>query len=108
MKDNNKNNYFELVMGYFIGILFILIFFGTSIVPKSHPNIQINIGDIVRNSHIYIFNKHIHHWLIGICVLLLVFCIEQYYSSKYFSIIKGFTSVIIVHGLLYGDRFDLS
>ena len=82
MKDNNKNNYFELVMGYFIGILFILIFFGTSIVPKSHPNIQINIGDIVRNSHIYIFNKHIHHWLIGICVLLLVFCIEQYYSSK--------------------------
>ena len=106
MKHNN--NYVELMIGCFIGIIFVLYFFGTSIIPKSIPNIQINIGNVVRNSHIYLFNKHIHHWLIGACVLLLVFCIEQYYSSGYLTVIKGVTSVIILHGLLYSDRFDLS
>jgi len=96
-----NTTYLEYTMGLFIGLAFVLFFFGLKIEAKSIPNIKINIGTIVKNSHIFLFNKHIHHWFINLCILLLVLLIEPYYSSQYWNIIKGFALVLILHGLLY-------
>ena len=105
---NINYKYILLLIGIIIGILFVLIFFGIKIEPKSIPKIKINIGNFVKNSHIYLFNKHLHHWFINLCILVLVFIIEKYYPSKYFNLIKGFNLVLIVHGLLYDDCFDFA
>ena len=106
MKYNSCINLFFL--GICIGIIFILLFFGTSIVEKSEPKIIINIGNIIRNSSIYLFNIHIHHWIIGTVLLLGIILMEQYYSAKSFSVLKGIAIVLIIHGLMYKDRFDFS
>ena len=51
---------------------------------------------------------HIHHWIIGTVLLLGVIIMEQYYSAKSFSVLKGIAIVLIIHGLMYKDRFDFS
>ena len=104
----NYYNYLELLSGIIVGIIFTIIFFGLEIKCKSTPKIKINIGKFVRDSHIYLFNKHMHHWLVNLIILLLILIVERYYPSKYFKIIMGFNLVLIFHGLLYDDCFDFS
>ena len=58
--------FLDLLMGILLGVIFILIFFGCKIRCKTTPNIKINMGNFIRNTHIYIFDKHIHHWMIYI------------------------------------------
>ena len=98
----------ELLIGALCGIIFTVLFFGLNIKSKSFPKLKINVGNFIRNSHIYLFGKHIHHWLINLVVLLIVFVLNMYYPSKYFYLIIGFNIVLIAHGLLYDDRFDFS
>ena len=94
--------------GLVIGIIFILYFFGLKIQTKSTPKIKINIGNFVRDSHIYLFGKHMHHWFVNLIVLIIVLILDRYYPCKYFKIIMGFNLVLIFHGLLYSDCFDFS
>ena len=102
----NNLEVFYLFIGLIIGIIFILVFFGTNIEAKSTPNICINIGNIVRNSHIYLFNYHIHHWFLNFIMLIIVQLIQNYRHIRYLDLIKGFNIVFIFHGLLYSDCFN--
>jgi hypothetical protein len=98
----------ELCVGIFFGVIFIMIFFGAKIETKSTPKIKINIGNFVRDSHIFLFNKHVHHWFLNLIILFIVLILDSYYHSKYFNLIIGFNLVLIFHGLLYKDCFDFS
>ena len=108
--DNSKylSKFLMLLGGIIIGVIFIVIFFGTKIEAKSIPNIKINIGNIVKDSHIYIFNKHLHHWFINTIILILIIILEFYYENKILTIVKGYNIILIIHGLLYTDRFDFT
>ena len=103
---NNDN--LRLLIGALLGFLYILLFFGLKIEPKTEPKIKINIGNFIQNSHITLFNKHIHHWLINLVILIVVLMIELIYSNKYFNFIKGFNIILILHGLTYDDALDFS
>ena len=98
----------ELCIGIICGVIFIIIFFGAKIESKSTPKIEINIGNFVRDSHIYLFDKHVHHWFLNLIILFIVILFDSYYPSKYFNLIIGFNIVLIFHGLLYTDCFDFS
>jgi hypothetical protein len=97
-----KTNYF--IFGNLVGIIFILIFFGVDIKPKSKPRIKINIPPFVRDSHIIVGNKHLHHWFISLILFSIVFYLNNNY--KLFYILEGFFFSLILQGLLYQDRFD--
>ena len=105
---NNYNINLELLIGIIGGIIFTIIFFGLQIKTKSAPKIKINIGSLVKDSHIYLFGKHMHHWFINLIVLIIVLILNRNYPSKYFKMIMGFNLVLIFHGLLYEDCFDFS
>ena len=94
--------------GLVLGIIFVIVFFGLKIKCKSTPRIKINLGNFVKDSHIYILGKHMHHWFINLIILGIVVILERFYPSKYFDIVKGFNLVLIFHGLLYKDCFDFS
>ena len=55
-------NYLFYFRGYFRSFICIH-FIGTDIKEKSKPRIKINIPPIVKDSHIILFNKHLHHGL---------------------------------------------
>ena len=106
--DNYLIKYSTLLIGIIIGIIFILTFFGSEINVNSNPKIKINLGSIIKDSHVYLFNKHIHHWFINLLILILIMVVEKYYNHPILTTIKGFNMVLIVHGLMYSDRFDFS
>lgn len=99
--------FLDLLIGILLGVIFILIFFGCKIRCKTTPNIKINVGNFIRNTHIYLFDKHIHHWMINLFLIIFIIFIEQFYTNKYFDIIKGFSLVLVIHGLMYEDCFDM-
>jgi hypothetical protein len=95
------------ILGLIMGIIVLYIFFGTEIKCGATPKILINIPPIIINSRIYIGNFHLHHWLIG--VLLLLICLSLHILKFRYDIIYllyGFTNILILHGLLYQDCFD--
>ena len=102
----NKLNLVYLFIGIIIGLIFIFVFFGTKIKSKSMPKIKVNIGNFVRNSHIYLFNYHIHHWFLNFIILIIIQLIQNYKNIVYFDIVKGFNIALIFHGLLYSDCFN--
>tara|TARA_B110000483_G_scaffold237425_1_gene312166 strand:+ start:58 stop:363 length:306 start_codon:yes stop_codon:yes gene_type:complete len=85
-------------IGIFIGLLHIYLFFGFKIIAKSNTNYHIN----------YII--HWHHWLI--CLIILIFLIIITKNQKFKKLKKykyylfGYLIIMIIHGLLYNDRFD--
>jgi hypothetical protein len=97
-----KTSYF--ICGIIIGIIFIVVFFGFEINPKSKPRIKINIPPFVQDSHIIVCNKHIHHWLVSSILLSVVFYLNN--NNRVCYILEGFFAIIILHGLLYNDWFD--
>lgn len=100
------NKIYNFSLGIFIGLFFISIFFGYKIEEKIKPKININLGPFVKDSCIIIFNKHIHHWLISLLILFVLY-IQKSRNSLYY-ILNGYFIVLICHGLLYDDRFDFS
>ena len=102
------NKFLLFCNGLIIGIIFILVCFGLEIQTKSTPKIKINIGSLVKDSHIYLFGKHMHHWFINLIVLIIVLILDRYFPNKYLKIVMGFNLALIFHGLLYEDCFDFS
>lgn len=88
----------KFIVGTLIGFLHIYIFFGFKIIPKSNMNYHIN------------FIIHWHHWLICLivlCFLIIITRIKKYKTlKKYKYYLSGYLVTMIIHGLLYDDRFD--
>lgn len=88
----------KFIIGIFIALLHIYIFFGFKIIPKSNMNYHIN------------FIIHWHHWLICLivlCFLIIITRIKKYKKlKKYKYYLSGYLITMIIHGLLYNDRFD--
>ena len=101
MYDLLNNEYF--VFGFCFGILYCFTFFSPF---KKYPRIQyskmlLKKPEIkLKNSSIFICNKHIHHWLLFLVLLLL----SIPYKKK-FNTLKGFSLIMILQGLSYRDRF---
>lgn len=93
----------KFVVGTLIGLLHIYIFFGFKIIPRSNINYHIN------------FIIHWHHWLICLivlCFLIFITKIKKYKKykklKKYKYYLTGYLITMIIHGLLYNDRFDFT
>ena len=88
----------KLLVGILLALLHIYIFFGFKIIPKSNINYHIN------------FIIHWHHWLICLivlCFLLIITKIKKFKKlKKYKYYLSGYLITMIIHGLLYEDRFD--
>tara|TARA_Y100000389_G_scaffold8449_1_gene8027 strand:- start:561 stop:872 length:312 start_codon:yes stop_codon:yes gene_type:complete len=91
----------KTIVGIIIGLLHIYLFFGFKIISKSNINYHIN------------FIIHWHHWLICLivfCFLLIITKIKKYKKlkklKKYKYYLSGYLITMIIHGLLYEDRFD--
>lgn len=88
----------KFIIGILIGFLHIYIFFGFKIISKSNINYHIN------------FIIHWHHWLIcliAFCFLVIITRIKKIKKfKKYKYYLSGYLIIIIIHGLLYPDRFD--
>lgn len=88
----------KTIVGIIIGLLHIYLFFGFKIISKSNINYNIN------------FIIHWHHWLICLivfCFLLIITKIEKFKKlKKYKHYLSGYLITMIIHGLLYEDRFD--
>jgi hypothetical protein len=88
----------KFIIGIIIGLLHIYIYFGFKIIVKSNLNYHIN------------FLIHWHHWLIFLiifCFLIIITRIEKFKKiKKYKYYLSGYLIIMIIHGLLYEDRFD--
>lgn len=95
-----------IILGKIIGILFVLMVFGSEFVARKVPKINIDIPLIgMKESRIIIGDKHIHHWLIFIVILLLSM-IDMGVDKRIIEVIRGFSITMVGHGLMYADRFD--
>lgn len=97
-----------IIWGVILGIIFILITFGLEFKVKKKPKIRMNIPKIsieMKDSVVIINDYHIHHWLI-FTILLLFIELEIGIEKKIKDMIKGFSVTMILHGLMYADRFD--
>jgi len=90
----------KLLVGILLALLHIYIFFGFKIVPKSNINYHIN------------FIIHWHHWLISLILLIILIIITKIKDLKklkrYKYYIVGYLITMIIHGLLYNDRFNFT
>ena len=106
-RDKKKANlyYMTRLPGVILGLIYITIaFWGKSEGDK--PNIQITIGNFIRNGHFYLFNRHIHHWMIFMIVAITISILNlNKFFSIYLDYLMGFSVVMILHGLSYFDRF---
>ena len=91
------------IIGILLALLYIKINFGNS--EGTNPKIfKPNIGLFIRNGHVYICNKHIHHWIIYSILLLIFNLINKYIISlSYLNLYNGFFITMIIHGLSYSD-----
>lgn len=95
-----------IILGLIIGVIFVLSVFGKSFIAKQEPKIKIDIPLIgMKESRIIIGNKHIHHWII-FTVILLLSMINMGVDKRIVEVIRGFSVIMVVHGLMYADRFD--
>tara|TARA_Y100000741_G_C18226181_1_gene547920 strand:+ start:671 stop:976 length:306 start_codon:yes stop_codon:yes gene_type:complete len=95
-----------IILGAIVGIIFVLLVFGNEFIAKKEPKIKIDIPLIgMKESRIIIGNKHIHHWLI-FTVILLLSLIDMGVDKRMVEVLRGFCVTMIVHGLIYADRFD--
>jgi len=89
---SNKNTIKKFIYGVIIGIIYIYFFFGFKIVEKSNINYHLN------------FIIHWHHWLISLIIIIIIYLYFE--INKYTYIIYGFLYTLLIHGLMYKDRFD--
>lgn len=95
------------VLGLISSLIILYIFFGSEIKCGSEPKIILNIPPFIKNSKIYIGKFHLHHWLLGI-ILIIICCILKLlkYNSGFLYFINGFSIMLVIHGLFYQDCFD--
>ena len=92
-------------MYYFIsGILGAIIFIRLFICNNEGepPKCKIDC-DFFINGSFYIGSRHIHHWLIFLILLAILF--PCFYPSNFISLLGGFSLLMILHGLSYNDCF---
>jgi hypothetical protein len=99
---------FYFLFGAFLSCISILLFFGTNLIPNQIPKIKINIKPFIQDSRIILFNRHIHHWMFFLGVFFTSSFLFLFYKLQILNVIKGFSFILILHGLGYKDRFDLS
>ena len=58
----------------------------------------------IKNGSFHYKNYHIHHWIIGILILLVLTLFNE---SCLKSILQGSASAIFIDGLLFEDRFNI-
>lgn len=108
MKDEVLFIYQYRLFGVLIGIIYIINFFGYRFICKTCPKIKVNIPFLgIKNSKLVLFGKHIHHWLffsVILCMTLFIRLKNQYIIY----LIQGLAVALIIHGLIYEDRFDFS
>ena len=99
-----------IIWGVILGLIFILLTFELNFDVKKKPKIRINIPKItieMKDSVVMVNNYHIHHWLIFSWILLMIDVgIESQDVLK--DVIKGFSVIMVIHGLMYVDRFDFN
>lgn len=101
----NKYNF----LGFIIGLIFVKLIFNNK---EGEPHkLPLNIGSFIKNGSIYIMDKHIHHWLIAL--IILVFTIpyqikfkSNLYKIKSISVLNGFLVLFGIHGLSYKDYLE--
>lgn len=101
------NNYFLLT--FLITIIFYIIVFEChecSCVPLL-CNYSYNYNDTlyIKNGSLFIKNIHIHHWMIGVIVLAILYFNS---NSIYKSMLYGIATAAIIDGLCFADRFNLT
>ena len=95
------------ISGLLFGVFILYIFFGTEIKCGSDPKILINIPPLIINSKIYIGDVHLHHWALGLIIILFCFLLKSLFFNHYlFYFFYGFSIILIIHGLFYQDCFD--
>ena len=96
------------VIGCMISVLWILFFFGPFHKSKENPRVKINIKPFIKDSHLIVFDKHIHHWLIYTLVLVAAAALNKYKPLNVLKVLQGFCFLMVLHGLSYKDRFYFS
>ena len=96
------------LFGAMLSTIWILYFFGPFHKTKAKPKIKVNIRPFIKDSHLILFNKHIHHWLIFFVLFIVITILDNYKPMKVYKILQGYSFVMVVHGLSYKDRFDFS
>jgi len=91
------------IIGAFFGLIIIILFFGNK--PGEPHKLSFNFRSLIKNGSIYLFNKHIHHWLISLIILLITIPIQYKTNNFYISLLNGFLFIFMIHGLSYSDRF---
>ena len=95
-------------MYYFISGILAALFFIQLFICNSEgepPKYQINCDDFFINGSFYIGSRHIHHWLIFLIILIIIIPYYIFYPSNLGRFIGGFSILMILHGLSYGDSF---
>ena len=96
----NKYNIF----GCIVSLFYIFIVFGIKIIKDDIHKLPLTIKPFLINGHIYIYNKHIHHWIISLIILIFII---PFRNNKYIDFCIGFFIIFCIHGLCYEDRFKL-
>jgi len=58
----------------------------------------------IKNGSFHYKNYHLHHWIIGILILVVLTLFKE---SVLKSILQGIASATFVDGLLFEDRFNI-
>ena len=92
------------MIGALIAIIFINVNFRNQ--TGTPHTLAFNWYPYVRNGSIFINDIHIHHWFI--CFTLLIFLVPFQITNKnaFLLITNGLLLILMIQGLLYGDRFD--
>ena len=92
------------MIGALLAIIFINVNFRNQ--TGTPPTLAFNWYPYVRNGSIFINDMHIHHWFI--CFVFLVFLAPLQIKNKnpFLLITNGLLLVLMIQGLLYGDRFN--
>jgi hypothetical protein len=90
---HNKMNY--VLLGIIIGFFFMFVI---NYIPKK-TNQKLIL-------HFNQFCFHIHHWIIGILLLVLAFLVK-YSNETVFNIIIGLLAGFVLEGFLFKDMFNI-
>ncbi len=95
-----------IILGIILGLIFVLSMFELDFVAKKKPKMKIDIPLMgIKNSTVIINGTHIHHWLI-FTIILLMSLINMGINRIVLNVLRGFSVIMILHGLMYPDRFD--
>lgn len=101
--NNHQNTIKYNLLGFITCIIYISIFFCNK--AGTPPSVSFNIKPFIKNSSIYIFNKHIHHWLISLNILIITIPLQIFnkHPNNILCFSNGFFLMFLLHGITYDD-----